>query len=215
MQLLDSKGEPKFKIIIEGANLFITEEARLRLEERGVVLIKDASTNKGGVTSSSLEVLASLVLRDDEYEQQMWVNRGRVPAFRKRYVDEIVETIKRNARNEFNLLWSEHERTRKAMTLLTNELSTRINNLTDAVMTSHLTEHKGLRVNVVADYVPDSLLDLVGIDSILKRLPENYTRSIVSSSVAAGFVYTCGLAADEVAFHRYVDGLQDADARGA
>ena len=46
MQLLDNKGKPKFKIIIEGANLFITEEARLRLEERGVILIKDASTNK-------------------------------------------------------------------------------------------------------------------------------------------------------------------------
>jgi glutamate dehydrogenase len=210
MQLIDEKGNPKFRIIIEGANLFITEEARLRLEERGVILIKDASTNKGGVTSSSLEVLASLVMNDEEFEQFLWVKRGRAHGFRQRYIQEIIETIRRNVRSEFNLLWSEHERTGKAMTLLTNELSTRINDLTDAVMNSELPEQRSLRRKVVADYVPDSLLDLVGIDTVLERLPENYTRSIVSSSIAANFVYVCGLAADEVAFHRYVDALQDA-----
>jgi len=93
MQLIDEKGRPKFRIIIEGANLFITEEARLRLEERGVILIKDASTNKGGVTSSSLEVLVSLVMNDEEFEKYMWVKKGRADAFRKRYVEEIIETM--------------------------------------------------------------------------------------------------------------------------
>ena len=210
MQLLDDKGRPKFKIIIEGANLFITEEARLRLEERGVILIKDASTNKGGVTSSSMEVLASLVMNDEEFEKYMWVKRGKAHAFRKRYIEEIVETIKRNARSEFNLLWSEHERTGKAMTLLTNELSTRMNDLTDAVMQSDLPEHEDLRRKVVGAYVPVSLRELLGMDAILQRLPDNYTRSIVSSSIATNFVYTCGLAADEVAFFNYVDALQDA-----
>ncbi len=55
-QMLNEHGRPRFKAIVEGANLFITQDARLRLEEAGVVLIKDASANKGGVTSSSLEV---------------------------------------------------------------------------------------------------------------------------------------------------------------
>jgi glutamate dehydrogenase (NAD) (EC 1.4.1.2) len=57
---LDEDGKPRFKVIVEGANLFLTQEARLRLEEKGVIIYKDASANKGGVTSSSLEVLASL-----------------------------------------------------------------------------------------------------------------------------------------------------------
>lgn len=55
----------KFKIIVEGANLFISQDARLALERCGVILIKDASANKGGVTSSSLEVFAGLALSDE------------------------------------------------------------------------------------------------------------------------------------------------------
>lgn len=55
-QLFDENGKPKFKYIVEGANLFITEDARDVLENAGVILYKDASTNKGGVTSSSFEV---------------------------------------------------------------------------------------------------------------------------------------------------------------
>lgn len=53
-----SDGTPRFPYIVEGANLFITEPARMILEDAGIILFKDASTNKGGVTSSSLEVLA-------------------------------------------------------------------------------------------------------------------------------------------------------------
>lgn len=42
--------------IVEGANLFISQDAKLRLEGAGAILFKDASANKGGVTSSSMEV---------------------------------------------------------------------------------------------------------------------------------------------------------------
>lgn len=54
--LFDEEGNCNFKYIVEGANLFITQQARLYLEKRGVILFKDSSANKGGVTSSSLEV---------------------------------------------------------------------------------------------------------------------------------------------------------------
>lgn len=77
--LIDAEGKPHFKYIVEGANLFLTQQARLHLEKRRVVLFKDSSANKGnkpsliyaylylryfpgGVTSSSLEVLAGLAL---------------------------------------------------------------------------------------------------------------------------------------------------------
>lgn len=59
-------GKSKFAYIVEGANLyphpsfftnvsFITQDAKLRLEKAGAIVYKDASANKGGVTSSSLE----------------------------------------------------------------------------------------------------------------------------------------------------------------
>lgn len=44
--LVDSEGKPHFKYIVEGANLFLTQQARLYLEKRKVVLFKDSSANK-------------------------------------------------------------------------------------------------------------------------------------------------------------------------
>lgn len=45
--LIDEDGKPYFKYVVEGANLFFTQQARLHLEKRKVVLFKDSSTNKG------------------------------------------------------------------------------------------------------------------------------------------------------------------------
>src|SRR6202453_2954262 len=49
--LIDAEGKPHFKYIVEGANLFLTQQARLHLEKRKVVLFKDSSANKGKSTS--------------------------------------------------------------------------------------------------------------------------------------------------------------------
>ena len=49
--LIDAEGKPHFKYIVEGANLFLTQQARLHLEKRKVVLFKDSSANKGQSTA--------------------------------------------------------------------------------------------------------------------------------------------------------------------
>ncbi|SBT31118.1 glutamate dehydrogenase, putative (GDH3) [Plasmodium ovale wallikeri] len=64
-------GECIYKYIVEGANVFISDDARNMLESKNVILFKDASTNKGGVISSSLEVLAGLMLSDKQFIQLM------------------------------------------------------------------------------------------------------------------------------------------------
>merc|ERR1719145_124775 len=66
-------GTSRFRFIVEGANLFITPDARRVLEEKGVVLVKDATANKGGVTSSSMEVLAALALPENEHDKLMCI----------------------------------------------------------------------------------------------------------------------------------------------
>jgi glutamate dehydrogenase len=52
--LTDTEGKPHFKYIVEGANLFFTQQARLHLEKRRVVVFKDSSANKGEITLLSL-----------------------------------------------------------------------------------------------------------------------------------------------------------------
>ena len=203
-ELLDESGVPKFKIIVEGANLFITEEARLRLEENGLIIIKDATANKGGVTSSSFEVFASLALDDDEFDAHMRVKNGKLPDFRKRYIEAIIEIIKKNARSEFNLLWHEHEKKGVPFTLLTNMVSSKINNMTDAVFSSDLPVNTNLKETIVRDYTPKPLMDLIGIEKILERVPEKYINAIVASKIATNFVYRYGIDSNEIDFFNYL-----------
>ena len=205
-QLFDERGKPKFRIIIEGANLFITEEARLRLEEQGVIVIKDATTNKGGVTSSSLEVFASLALSDEEYDNHLVVRDGKPSEFRKHYVQEILKIVRANARAEFNVLWREHETGKTSFTELTNILSRKINDITDAVVRSDLPGHKNLREKVIREYTPKALLDLIGLPAILKRVPANYLDAIIATSIATRFVYSRGLKTTEVDFYNFIEG---------
>jgi glutamate dehydrogenase len=205
--LLERDGAPKFRVIIEGANLFITEEARLRLEEHGIIIFKDASTNKGGVTSSSLEVFASLALSDREYDRHMRVGDEGIPEFRRRYIKEIIAIVRQNARAEFELLWRERERTGTPLSSLTDAVSEKINDITDAVFSSALARDPPLRARVLTDYAPASLLELVGLKKILERVPQNYLNAIVATRMATRFVYGHGLGTNEVDFLTFVDGL--------
>ena len=60
-----SSGQPSSRVIVEGANLFITPAAREELGKRGVMIIKDSSANKCGVICSSYEIIASMLLDEN------------------------------------------------------------------------------------------------------------------------------------------------------
>ncbi|MCU0644640.1 MAG: NAD-glutamate dehydrogenase [bacterium] len=203
-QLLDDNGVPRFKYIVEGANLFLTQQARLALEAKGVVIFKDASANKGGVTSSSLEVLASLALTDAEYEKHLCVFDGKVPEFRNQYVNDVVNTVRENARLEFEVLWNENKKSKTPLSILTDQLSDRINKVTDSIHDSDLWKDVALFKAVIENHCPPSLVKLVGIENILQRVPKNYLQAIVSSWLASHFIYEFGLDADEIDFHAFL-----------
>ncbi len=207
-QMLGENGRPRFKAIVEGANLFITQDARLRLEEAGIVLIKDASANKGGVTSSSLEVLASLALNDEEYRSLMMVANGPESEFRVRYVQEIIEKIRANARLEFRALQRERKETGVASSILSDQLSLKINALADAIQRSDLISDPELVRAVVSDYCPRVLVDHLGIETVLQRVPGKYVAAIVAKQMASAYVYQSGLRAMEVDFLRFVEEIR-------
>jgi glutamate dehydrogenase len=202
---IDEDGKPRFKAVIEGANLFLTQDARLRLEEKGVIIYKDASANKGGVTSSSLEVLSSLVMTDKEWDDLMCVRDGVESEFRKQYIQEVLATIRENARLEFEIIWEEHVRKGIPRAILTDLISEKINNIKDSIRESDLFHDKALLKKVIETGVPKSLLQLVGINRFLNKLPENYLRALFASLLAGRYVYKHGLDANEVDFYRFLE----------
>jgi glutamate dehydrogenase len=205
--LLDADGKPIFRWIVEGANLFLTQDARIKLEEKGVLVFKDSSTNKGGVTSSSLEVLAGLALDDKIFEKEM-VSTGDDPEFRKKYIREILDLIRAKADAEFEILWSLHEKTGRTISELSDILSEKINEITSAIETSDLFEEKKLRISVLLSHIPASLVKIAGLDSLLTRIPLSYQKAIFARALASGFVYKHGIDAGYEQYRRYISECQ-------
>jgi glutamate dehydrogenase len=164
-------GKSIIPYIVEGANLFITQDAKLRLEKAGTILFKDASANKGGVTSSSLEVLASLSFDDRGFEEHMCIREdGTAPAFYTDYVKQVQETIKKNAALEFEAIWREHQQTGLPRSTLSDTLSIAITKLDEELQNTELWLKKDLRRSVLQDALPRLLLDKIGLDTILERV---------------------------------------------
>lgn len=188
--LFDSEGKPHFNYIVEGANLFFAQQARLYLEQRKVILFKDSSTNKGGVTSSSMEVLAGLALTTEEYVDLMIFKDGKPSEFYQSYVKDIQAKISENAANEFHCIRKEHARLSgsKPRTVISDELSSTLNNLQAELESSDLFDDIPSRKGVMRKAMPKTLVDKIGLDELLHRLPEPYQKAIFSSWVSSQFV---------------------------
>ncbi|KAI5303891.1 NAD-dependent glutamate dehydrogenase [Ascosphaera pollenicola] len=199
-------GKCRFRYIVEGANLFLTQDSKIRLEEAGCIVFKDASVNKGGVTSSSLEVLAALALDDKEFVENMCFDPASAspPQFYAEYVRNVQEIIKRNASLEFEALWHEHAKTKTPQSRLSDKLSLAITSFDEELKKTDLWENEELRKTVMRDALPRVLLEKLGFDTIMRRVPESYLRSIFSSYLASRFVYEYGSEPGNLAFHSFM-----------
>ncbi|KAF9005537.1 NADH-dependent glutamate dehydrogenase [Cyathus striatus] len=207
--LIDADGKPHFKYIVEGANLFLTQQARLNLEKRKIIVFKDSSANKGGVTSSSLEVLAGLALSTEEYVELMVFKDGKSSQFYQSYVKDIQAKISGNAAAEFQCIWREHARLQgaKPRTIISDELSSTLNNLQAELENSDLFDDLPSRKGVLRRAIPKTLVDQVGLETLMGRLPETYQRALFSSWVASHFIYKYGVNASSVDFFHFARDL--------
>ncbi|CAO1613764.1 unnamed protein product [Jaminaea pallidilutea] len=207
-KLFDAEGKPHFKYIVEGANLFITKQARVELERRGVILYPDASANKGGVTSSSLEVLCGLSLKDEEYEELMMFKDGKPSKFYLGYVRDIQTIIGQNASKEFEAIWAEAQASGKPRSLISTDLSQALNSLSDELEGTDLFHNVSIRNAVMSHVFPVTLQKKVGLETLIQRIPENYARSAFAAFLAADFIYKNGGSASHVAFYQHLSSLQ-------
>jgi glutamate dehydrogenase len=199
-----SEGAP-WRMMVEGANLFCTEDARRRLEEAGVHVFKDSSANKGGVTSSSLEVLASLALSPKDHDRHLSVlsEDAPVPAMYSKYVEEIIHRIEENCRDEFHVIWNATQSedlsqslpqvVRKRMLKIdaSRQLSQEITVLKDHIAAAELPENVVRKV--LAQAVPSLIVDHCSLDGLLERLPSAYVKATVAFWLASKYVYKHGV----------------------
>lgn len=209
---------PKFRMVVEGANLFLSDRARGVLENSGVHLFKDASTNKGGVNSSSLEVLAALALTEEDHTTLMCYNPhkgGTPPKFYNEYVKQIQAVIVENARQEFRAIWTCSQRGMSKVEA-TKCISSKVNKLQDSIMSNFEVmgeeERERLVCQVLRLAVPTIMLEHLGVEGILANVPANYVNAMVGAWVASRFVYRNGLDSSEVSFYFFLRNLSSEEA---
>lgn len=177
-------GKCTIPYMVEGANLFITQDAKLRLEKAGCILYKDASANKGGVTSSSLEVLASLSFDDPGFIEHMCVREdGSAPQFYDDYVKQVQQTIRNNAALEFEAIWREHQATGEPRSILSDKLSVAITKLDEELQNTELWDNIELRKSVLSDALPNLLLQKIGLETIMQRVRFDFRSNCKGTSV--------------------------------
>ncbi|KAG5440165.1 hypothetical protein PCANB_001734 [Pneumocystis canis] len=198
-------GKCRIPYIVEGANLFITQDAKVKLEEAGCNLYKDASANKGGVTSSSLEVFASLAFSDDDFIENMCIHDGKVPQFYNDYVKQVQEIIQNNARLEFEAIWRENQKSGKLRSILSDELSSAITSLNEEIQRAKLWDNIALRNVVLKEALPSVLLEKQGLDTILELVPESYIKATFGSFLASRFIYQYGVDSSKFSFFEFMN----------
>jgi glutamate dehydrogenase len=176
---------PTAKAIVEGANLYLTREARIALESMGTLIFKDSSCNKGGVITSSFEVLAGLCMNEEEFMKE-----------KPQYIQEILEIIRKAAFNEATLLLKEHKATGHFLTEISDQVSEKINfykyQLLKYFETIDLPKNpKDPLIQCLIHYCPP-LLQKKYQKRIL-AIPEIHKKAIIACYIAARLIYRKGL----------------------
>ncbi len=179
---------PTVKAIVEGANIFFTQDARKMLEDKGIIIIKDSSANKTGVICSSFEIIASLTVTAKEFADIKTI-----------YVGEVLQILRNKADAEAKLLFREYTKSdgQRSLVELSLEISREINDLTDTLLEEFTrdvaaTIESPLFREIIARHCPAILTKNFG-QRIYERLPEAHQIAIIASFIASYVVYREGL----------------------
>jgi len=185
-KFLDEHGNPTSKLIVEGANLFNTAEARVLLHSKGVAIVKDSSANKCGVMTSSYEVQSSMLLSKEEFMS----NKPQI-------VEDVYVKLREAAGREAELLFREYNNYPGSLPVFSERISNAINKVTDAITERLQTVEpndplfKSL-MPLIKESLPSKLAEL-GWDRVPSRFPVQYQRCLIASALAAKLVYQEGI----------------------
>ncbi len=182
-KFMAADGSPSCLAIVEGANSFITPEAREKLQEKGIIVIRDAAANKCGVISSSYEIIANLVLSESEFLKHKDI-----------YVRDVLAILEKRAADEARLIFARRrEDPTRSYTMIAGSLSREIN-LFYARIFTHLRAHPELLDSppmrrAVKAHLPEFLQNAKYLRRLPQRLPLKYRAAMVAAELAARMVY--------------------------
>ncbi len=185
-EFLDPTGKPTARAIVEGANLYFTQGARRILEEKGTLIIKDSSANKGGVICSSYEVLCGLTLDDDTFME----NKGKL-------VEEILTRVKECSTYEADLLLRTHRETGEYLTAIAESISDHINLYTYQIL-DYLDliplprDYNDPLIRSFLHYCLPTLSECY-TEKLIEEIPEHHKKAIIACHLASHLVYQKGL----------------------
>merc|ERR1712157_266127 len=195
-----TKYTPTSKLIVEGANLFITDDARKALyKDANVMIVKDSSANKGGVITSSYEICSAMLLSDggdndnddnNDEEDLFYKNKQQI-------VHEVITKLKEMAKLEAQLLFREYEMYGDDTSLpeVSSKISNSINIATDALSNALDTlpeeEINNELLPLFRMHLPKTLADL-SFHQVHERVPNQYIKNAISSCLASKIVYKEG-----------------------
>ncbi|MHC5067104.1 MAG: NAD-glutamate dehydrogenase domain-containing protein [Planctomycetota bacterium] len=185
---LDEDGKPVARGMVEGANIFITAEARRQLQRAGLITIKDSSANKCGVITSSYEILAGLVTSEREFAQ-----------IKRRFVNEVIVKLHAAVEAEAEALFEAWRRRRQRAQLaeLSLEFSGEINRITDVFEplirdSIDSSRYRDFWQAELEAHCPAVLVERFG-DRLQGAVPLNHRIAIVTKRLASRMLYREGL----------------------
>ncbi|NLZ62971.1 MAG: amino acid dehydrogenase, partial [Lentisphaerae bacterium] len=170
-------GKASFRAIVEGANAYITPGARLKIQQNGVWVVKDASANKCGVITSSYEIISGLMLDEDEFKTH-----------KRELISQIMEILQQRASQEAEWLYSHFQTTGVFLTDLTEKLSRSINAAKVEISAFLARNPHFISNELLLSHLP--ALFKQRFPERVQRLPLEYRQAIVAVELACRLVYT-------------------------
>jgi glutamate dehydrogenase len=180
-------GTPTVRVIVEGANSFLTPEARMLLQGKGIVVIRDASANKCGVISSSYEIIANLLLSEKEFLTH-----------KEAYVADVLGILEQRAANEAELIFRRYREARGKTTFteISDAISVEINRhyaqLFDFFQSRPDLCTQPLYRRALLAHLPRMIRENARFRSRVRNLPPKYRAAMLAVEIASMIVYRGG-----------------------
>ncbi len=182
-EFLLADGTPSARAIVEGANSFITPEARVQLQRKGAIIMRDASANKCGVISSSYEIIANLLLSEREFLAE-----------KERYVADVLEILEKRAGDEAQLILRRHrEQPMLLCTEISDALSSEINGLYARIFKFFQGRPElclqPLFRRAILSHLPRMLREEPRYRRRIGKLPQKYLFAILAAEIGSSLAY--------------------------